>query len=256
LCVQRPVATLPTSDSALGTTPAASTSGISRLQRRRRDCFVIRPPHWRRCSCYLTTAAVLQLRSMLFAVQCLMRSLVGVKKKVSPKEPRAFVQSDDGDPVYQTWQVQKKYRHDKMKLSVLDVRLSLRRRRLTKSNSVENANGGRSCGSVGCCCCCCGGGGGGGGGGGSGGGGGGGGCGGSGGGGDSITCVTMTMDFFGRAQQHSGIHTKKENTNIVRHTHRHVSMLWLQSKSYMQRRLQCTPALPEPQTFACSGIHR
>ncbi len=37
----------------------------------------------------------------------------------------------------------------------------------------------------------------------------------------------MTMDFFGRAQQHKGIHTKKEKTNMVRHIQRHVSMLLL-----------------------------
>ena len=44
----------------------------------------------------------------------------------------------------------------------------------------------------------------------------------------SLTCVTTTMDFFGRAQQHKGIQTKKEKTNMVRHIHRHVSMLLLQ----------------------------
>ena len=39
--------------------------------------------------------------------------------------------------------------------------------------------------------------------------------------------MTMTMDFFGRAQQHRGIHTKKEKTNMVRHIQRQVSMLLL-----------------------------
>ena len=135
-----------------------------------------------------------------------------------PKEPRVFFQSDKGDSVY----IQKrKFKHGKsrknteMKLSVLDVGLALRRHRLMKSNCAVYGDGGGSGG-------------------------------GGGGGGDSITCVTMTMDFLDRAQQQSGIHTKKENTNIVRHIHRHVSMLRLQSKSYMWRRLQRTHALAAP----------